>query len=331
MAVADDLFGLVTAALVIDGVALGLRSWVRLKVQRFFGYDDAVLCFSFVGYIFFSAFTFVALHYGYGAATVEPWHDSDKAIQFFFAGQLCYVLTAALFKTGVALVLFRINVRRSIRHILIVSMIVVLIVILVFFFLLTFQCRPISLNWGVGKGSCFDYSTIRKTGIALSVADITSNWLYSFLPIAMLYNVQMNNRLKIPVVIILGIGFVSSIATVVRFKYILKISDRHKSLEKFHELENSLLVILWCHVEIFLAILASSLVALRPLLRRANEIFDQRRQKGTSDNQKSYSMRRLSRVGGNSSFEGDKKIGDNGFGSQIAIIKDHSGVVLSDG
>lgn len=65
----------------------------------------------------------------------------------------------------------------------------------------------------------------------------------------------------------------SSIATVVRFKYILKINNRHETLQKFNEIENSLLVILWCHVEIFLAILPSSLVALRPLLRYANEII----------------------------------------------------------
>ncbi|OTA68013.1 hypothetical protein K449DRAFT_430121 [Hypoxylon sp. EC38] len=330
MAVARDLFALLIAALIIDSIALGLRSWVRLKILRSFGYDDAVLSLSFVGYILFCAFSFVALHYGYGVAQVEPWHDSEKAIQYFFAAQLVYVITSAVVKTGVALVLFRINVQRPIRHILIVSMIVVLIVILVFFFLLTFQCRPISLNWGVGEGSCFEYGTIRKTGIALSVTDITSNWLYSFLPIAMLYNVQMSNRIKISVMIILGIGFVSSIATVVRFKYILKISDRHKTLERFREIENSLLVILWCHVEIFLAILASSLVALRPLLRHANDILDQRREKEPMNNQKAYDVKRLSRVGGHISSEGGKKTETHSFGSQVAIVNDHSGIALSD-
>lgn len=118
------------------------------------------------------------------------------------------MFTSAVVKTGVALVLFRINVEKSIRYILIVSMTVVLIVILVFFFLLVFQCRPMSLNWGVGEGSCFEYSTVRKTGIALSVTDITSNWLYSFLPIAMLYKVQMRGHLKLWAIFILGIGFV---------------------------------------------------------------------------------------------------------------------------
>ncbi|KAI6081134.1 hypothetical protein F4821DRAFT_249971 [Hypoxylon rubiginosum] len=273
MSVAEDLFWLVIAALILDSIGLGLRCWVRIKLLRFFGYDDVVLCLSFIGYILFAAFTFVALHYGYGVMPVKPWHDSKKAIEFFFLSQLAYVFTSAVVKTGVALVLFRINVEKSIRYILIVSMTVVLIVILVFFFLLVFQCRPMSLNWGVGEGSCFEYSTVRKTGIALSVTDITSNWLYSFLPIAMLYKVQMRGHLKLWAIFILGIGFVSSIATVVRFKYILKINNRHETLQKFNEIENSLLVILWCHVEIFLAILPSSLVALRPLLRYANEII----------------------------------------------------------
>ncbi|OTA91523.1 hypothetical protein M434DRAFT_76201 [Hypoxylon sp. CO27-5] len=330
MSVAGDLFALLIAALTIDSIALGLRSWVRIKVLRSFGYDDAVLSFSFVGYILFCAFSFVALHYGYGVAPVEPWHDSAKAIQFVFASQLVYVITSALVKTGLALVLFRINVQRPIRHILIVSMIVVLIVIVVLFFLLIFQCRPMSLNWGVGKGSCFEYAIIRKTLIAFSVTDIASNWLYSCLPNAMLYNVQMSNRIKISVMIILGIGFVSSIATVVRLKYILKVSDRHKTLEKFREIENTLLAMLWCHVEIFLAILATSLVALRPLLRHANDILDQRPQKEPIGNQKAYDVKRLSPVGGHISSEGSKRTETHRFGSQVAIINDHSGIALLD-
>ncbi|KAI2615920.1 hypothetical protein GGR54DRAFT_611535 [Hypoxylon sp. NC1633] len=329
MTVAGDVFGLVIAALIIDCIGIGLRVWVRIKIQRFFGYDDIVLSLSFIGYALFSAFTFVALHYGYAVLPVEPWHDSHKAVQFFFAAQLAYVLTSAIVKTGVALVLFRINVQRLIKHILIVSMAVVLVVILVFFFLLAFQCRPVSLIWGVGEGSCFEYATIRRTGIALSVTDITSNWLYSFLPIAMIYKVQMSIRLKISVSILLGIGFVSSIATVVRFKYILVIK-RHESLEAVRELENSLLVILWCHVEIFLAIIASSLVALRPLLRHTNDIIDQRRQRRANHHQKAHEMKRLSRLGGNARLGGGEGVDADGFGSDVAIVKDHSRDTLSN-
>lgn len=100
MSVAEDLFWLVIAALILDSIGLGLRCWVRIKLLRFFGYDDVVLCLSFVsipyirsievtfshtifkiGYILFAAFTFVALHYGYGVMPVKPWHDSKKAIE----------------------------------------------------------------------------------------------------------------------------------------------------------------------------------------------------------------------------------------------------------
>ncbi len=118
------------------------------------------------------------------------------------------MLTSAIVKTGVALVLFRVNINKAIRNILIVSMVVVFVVILTFFFLLALQCRPISLNWGVGKGQCFAYSTIRESGIALSIVDISSNWLYSLLPVAMVYKVQMRRSLKAAVIFLLGLGFV---------------------------------------------------------------------------------------------------------------------------
>ncbi|KAI3339612.1 hypothetical protein F4824DRAFT_49603 [Ustulina deusta] len=295
MDVAQQTRGLVIAGLVINTTAIGLRCWVRLH-QAAFAYDDAVLSLSLIAFILFSAFLLVSLHYGYGALKPEPWHDATLAIKFFIISQLAYVLTSAIVKTGVALVLFRVNINKAIRNILIVSMVVVFVVILTFFFLLALQCRPISLNWGVGKGQCFAYSTIRESGIALSIVDISSNWLYSLLPVAMVYKVQMRRSLKAAVIFLLGLGFVSSIATAVRFRYILQVKDRHKTLAKTNEIENNVLVLLWSHVELFLAILASSLVALRPLLRRAGEMIHEWRSKASTDHGESGSSDKSSDV-----------------------------------
>ncbi|KAI0380622.1 hypothetical protein F5Y04DRAFT_95444 [Hypomontagnella monticulosa] len=268
MAVSEDLFGLMITALIIDCTAVGIRSWIRIKLLRSFGYDDALLALSL----------------------------------FLLLSQIVYMLTSAAVKTGVALALIRINVKTPIRNILVVSMTMVLVVIFAHLLLFTLQCRPLSLHWDIGEGSCLEFSIIWKSSIVLSVVDIASNWLYALLPVVMLYKLQMNKRVKISAIIILGLGLLSSIATIVRFKYILSINDRDPTLVWIREMENCIQAIVWCHVEIFLAILASSLIALRPLIKRANDTLDQRQQNWSKANV---------------------------FGSQVAMIKDHSGVTLS--
>lgn len=115
-------------------------------------------------------------------------------------------MASVVVKTGVALVLYRININKVIRNILIVAMVLVAVMTLVLGLLIAFQCRPLSTVWGKGTGSCFSFDTIIRTGIAFSVMDIVSNWLYSLMPIPMLYNIQMNNRVKVSLVVILGLG-----------------------------------------------------------------------------------------------------------------------------
>ncbi|KAI0418210.1 hypothetical protein F5X98DRAFT_122712 [Xylaria grammica] len=331
MDAAQQLRRLLIAGLVIDITAIGLRCWVRLH-QAAFAYDDAVLSLSLIGFILFSTFLLVALHYGYGALTPEPWHDLTAAIKFFIISQLAYVLTSAIVKTGVALVLFRININRAIRNILLVSMVVVFVTILTFFFLLAFQCRPISLNWGVGKGECFPYATIRESGIALSIVDISSNWLYSLLPIVMVHKVHMRRSLKAAVIFLLGIGVVSSIATAVRFKYILQVKDRHKTLSKTNEIENNVLVLLWSHLELFLAILASSLVALRPVLRRVGEMISERRSNASSNSDQGGNVPKSLSIGMPKRYiqSGQPKVGESGSQTTLMELQSQGSRTCSD-
>ncbi|KAI1748092.1 hypothetical protein F4782DRAFT_388176 [Xylaria castorea] len=322
MAVAESLKALVIAAVVIDTVGLGLRSFARARVQGSFGYDDAVLALSLVGYAIFASFTLVALHYGYGVLTPEPWHNPTQAIKFFYILQLVYVLDSMIVKVGIALVLIRINVQRSIRHIIIIALTLFLISALAFFFLLALQCRPISSIWGATQGSCYDYAIVRKSGIAYSAVDIAANFLYSSLPVVILYRVQMSRRLKISAMFLLGIGFVSSIATVVRFKYIVQVPDRHKTLVKTKEIENNLTVIAWTHVEIFLAILATSLIALRPLLRRTGELVDTWRRGYASSQIKSDDEHELANSRERTSSARGKGPGTNEYSSEVTLADD---------
>ncbi|KAI0535503.1 hypothetical protein GGR58DRAFT_529424 [Xylaria digitata] len=114
------------------------------------------------------------------------------------------------------------------------------------------------------------------------------------------------------------------IATVVRFKYIVAVPDRHKTLLKVKELENNLTVIAWTHVEIFPAILATSLIALRPLLKHVGELVERWRRGFTSSLIKSKEGHELSNDMAHPGSTERRDIQANLYGSEV-YLTNHRG------
>ncbi|RFN50697.1 putative integral membrane protein [Fusarium flagelliforme] len=267
MGVRDTYYPLVISCLVVDGVAVGLRLWAR-RLKRAIGYDDIVMCLSFVGFTVFCAMELEAIRYGIGATMMEPDFDPIKA------AMIAYILTTGISKLGVGLVLLRLASgadMRTVRIILIISMTIVTLWCLVTTLIFGLQCRPLSVAWGVGEGSCLSTSVLGTTGLALSGMDMTISWFYALLPIYMLYKTQLRLRLKIMIMVLLGLGAVSSIAIIVRLKYLIDLSrltSASGGLASQEAVETTLEGTIYSILEIGLSILAASLTALRPLLTK---------------------------------------------------------------
>jgi hypothetical protein len=122
------------------------------------------------------------------------------------ACQLTYVIASGLAKVSVALVLFRLSPNVMFRRILAASMVVVCVWTLVTLLTMVLQCRPLSVRWNGGAGTCVEAKVIMQTGYSFSAMDIASNWLYALLPVAMLWNVQISRQLKGMVTFLLGLG-----------------------------------------------------------------------------------------------------------------------------
>ncbi|KAI0809589.1 hypothetical protein GGR55DRAFT_648468 [Xylaria sp. FL0064] len=259
---------LIIIFLVLNYIGVGLRCFVRVVLNNSFSYDDWAMLASLVGYSGMCATLLSAMIYGFGAKIPQPWYDPIKAAQSMFAFQLVYVVAAYLCKVSVALVLLRISGterKNPIRLVLLGSIVVVTIFAVATFLALALQCRPVTLNWGIGKGECVAPHVITDIAYAFSAADIASNWLYATLPIVMLWNVKLTLRVKLSVILLLGFSFTSSIATLVRLKYVVDLGSLGSTDPGLPlRLLDS---IIWSHLEIALAIFAASLAALRPLLK----------------------------------------------------------------
>ncbi|KAF4435944.1 hypothetical protein F53441_13372 [Fusarium austroafricanum] len=239
MAPRDAYFPLVISLIVVDSIAVGLRLWAR-SLKKALGYDDYTMT--------------VALYF-----TTAP---------------IVYILTTGITKLGVGLVLYRLANgadMRIVRIILLISMVILVLWFLVTDLIFALQCRPLSVAWGVGKGDCVSTAVLGATGICISAMDMAISWFYALLPIYMLYRTQLPLKLKIMVIILLGLGALSSIVIIVRLKYLLILNKMTAASGGLATQDAVLITIegtIYSILEIGLSILAASLTALRPLLKK---------------------------------------------------------------
>ncbi|KAI1655483.1 hypothetical protein F4813DRAFT_398108 [Daldinia decipiens] len=88
----------------------------------------------------------------------------------------------------------------------------------------TFQCIPVQAAWGVSQGTCLSSTVLGNVGVTLSAINVLVSWFYGLLPIWLLFTIQMPPVTKVSVMILLGLGALSSVATIFRFKFVLEVA-----------------------------------------------------------------------------------------------------------
>ncbi|RYO80478.1 hypothetical protein DL766_007364 [Monosporascus sp. MC13-8B] len=208
----------------INSVAIGLRILVRTRISKAFGYNDVILCVAFVGLCLTCAMAYGSLAFGYGRAHTKPEYDQTTATKFYVVCQITYLITLFVVKFSVAIVLYRLaECRNTIRRILQGSMIVLGIWGTVSVLIVALECLPLSVAWGVGDGNCVHPIVLANTGYSTSAIDIATGWLFALLPIALLWNVQLNTTTKVSVILLLGLG--------VLYYYAAEVSGRFIAVE----------------------------------------------------------------------------------------------------
>ncbi|KJZ68982.1 hypothetical protein HIM_11623 [Hirsutella minnesotensis 3608] len=246
-------------------LAVGLRVYVRAWITKSFKLDDWFIVIAQFTFTVVCALILEGVRDGLGKHNTAL--ASDKLILSIKISGLTptriYILDMIFVKLSIGIFLLRLAVWTAYKWILRICLVVFALWGLGLFFWNTFQCNPVEKLWDfrIQYGYCASPDAIVSWAIALSVLNIVSDWVYALLPVPMVWNIKMTKQAKITVIFLLGLGIFASIATVVRFKYL-------HGLHQWNDLSYSLTdAVVWTLIEPGVAILATSLATIRPLLR----------------------------------------------------------------
>ncbi|KAI1761439.1 hypothetical protein GGR53DRAFT_28097 [Hypoxylon sp. FL1150] len=260
----------VTAVIMLtfSWLSVALRSFVRAKLTNGFQWDDWVMLAAQANFTVSCALILQGVQEGLGRHDLSlDQHHEIQALMYQALATATYVSNMWLIKLSIGIFLLRLASQKVYQYILYGSIVIVTIWSLVLFFWNIFQCSPVAAQWDYTilqnepTAHCVSADEVVNAAYALSVMTILTDWLYALLPIPMVWGVKMTTQAKLTVVVILGLGVFASIATLVRLKFLADLTDLADILHAGTD------AMVWTLVEPGVAIVASSLVTIRPLLR----------------------------------------------------------------
>ncbi|RYP91479.1 hypothetical protein DL770_002418 [Monosporascus sp. CRB-9-2] len=253
--------------LCLSWFSVSLRGYVRGILVKALQADDWILALAQLNFTVSSSFILRGDHYGLGRHNQSlSQHREIQALKYQALATATYVLNMWLIKLSVAIFLLRIAVERRYRYTLYISMVIVSITSFALFLWNIFQCKPVEAQWDYTildrhpEAHCVSADAIVSAAYALSAQNIVSDWLYALLPIAMIWKVKMTTEAKVYVSLVLGLGIFASVATIVRIHYLAHLTDTLNILYSGTE------PMVWTLIEPGVAIIATSLATMRPLL-----------------------------------------------------------------
>ncbi|CAM1508416.1 Fc.00g052640.m01.CDS01 [Cosmosporella sp. VM-42] len=251
--------------LVVSWISVGLRTYTRAILMKSFQADDWFMLIAQLIFTVSCAFVLEGVHKGMGRhnEAVKDENDRSDALMWQAIATATYILDMMFIKLSIGIFLLRLSVRRAYTWIIWGSLVVITLWSIVIFFYNLFQCTPVEKQWDfrIKSGHCVTPDELIAAAYAFSVMTIVSDWFYALLPIPMLWTVKMTKQAKATVIVILGLGIFASVATLIRLKFL---TDLEVTDDLLFAGTNSMI---WTLVEPGVAIVASSLATIRPLLR----------------------------------------------------------------
>ncbi|KAI8937113.1 hypothetical protein NX059_006327 [Plenodomus lindquistii] len=251
----------VTIAALITTIS---RLYVRVKLIRNVGWDDYLMVSAMILCIAGQGVVIPQVHYGAGRHIeyIKP-ADFATAFKLNFITQPLYLFAIALVKLSVGSFLLRIANQPFYRRLIIGIMAFMAMYTTGCFLTIVLQCTDLRIMWDpTVKGTCWSGATLKALSYTNMALNISTDLLLSmFIPIPMLYHVQMNRRQKASLICILGLGIFATAAGVVRLTYL---PNYGRSGDWMWDSRN---LTIWAVAECNVGIVAGNLPCLKPMFR----------------------------------------------------------------
>ncbi|KAG9515246.1 hypothetical protein KCU93_g9542, partial [Aureobasidium melanogenum] len=254
-------FVIALVSLLVTTIVIAVRCVVRMSI-RGFGLDDWSMV---IGQVLFFC-TCVVVMYGCNTGigvrdtylTSEQLVDARHSIVQF---QSLYLTSLIFVKSSICFALLRIATNRGIRNFLYFIIFLSFCCGFITMVACLSICVPLSASW-TGIGKCAAPYVIKYVAVYTTVSSCITDFSCSILPFVILWNLQMDKKLKFGLAAILSLGFLASAATVVRAFYFNRFLATVDYVWGFSDL------MIWSIIEDLIAITIGSVPSLKPLFVR---------------------------------------------------------------
>ncbi|KAG6182248.1 hypothetical protein E4U36_003474 [Claviceps purpurea] len=251
--------------LVTSWIAVGLRAFTRVVLMKGYQADDILMLIAQVIFTVTCSIQFEGVQSGVGRHNAAFTNEDDlvTALMWQALGVAIYILNMMFIKLSIGVFLLRIATQKAYIWTIRIVLSIITLWSIGFFTWNLLQCTPIEKQWDfrITDGQCADAGEVLTAAYCLSAMTIVTDWFFALIPIPMLWRIKMSTQAKTTVIFILGIGIFASIATLIRFRFLTSIERTDDIL--FRATDASI----WSLIEVGVAIIASSLATVRPLLR----------------------------------------------------------------
>ncbi|KAM0227674.1 hypothetical protein ACHAPO_011319 [Fusarium lateritium] len=240
-----------------------LRCYVRSFVVDAFRTDDWLMVLSTVFFTLYATFSTVGVTFGTGRHHDDLETDQiSNAMMCWWFCYLWYCLAMITCKLSIGYFLLRVATEKVQKWIIHLAMFSTALSGIIFFFVTVFQCHPISYFWNREQdGTCINPTVVIALAVLYSVFAVGSDLVFAILPGFIVWNLQLHKRTKYSLIPLLAMGCVASAAVITRFPYLHLI----RSPDFLWDTTD---IAIWSTIEQGLAITASSMATLRPLLKQ---------------------------------------------------------------
>ncbi|KAI9735755.1 MAG: hypothetical protein M1818_006363 [Claussenomyces sp. TS43310] len=263
-------FGVITALCWLTVLS---RFYVKGILIKTLAIDDWLMALSLVPFTIIVGLVMSLLGKDFGQAPDTLLEDSNALVSIhrLFACELLYLADTVIIKLSITFLLLRLAVSRIHRIIVITTAVFYTLCGVALFFLNAFQCSPVRVYWTPSiKGSCLPVPLLVALLETNAAITLVTDLIYALLPIAMIWNIQMDKKTKISVGFVLSLGLSCTAVNGARFKILEDLLKRSNG--QIHELYPVSLVTV---LELGIGIIAGSLATMRPLLRLAGKTVSQ--------------------------------------------------------